>query len=248
MKKMFNIFLILSFLLISIGNVQAASAVNTSIIQKIQPSGSDGLLEISWTGRPDSEGYIYLPISANQPLWNSTEVKGAVLTAEKPEEVKIEGVKVHRWQVKAMDNSVTLKSLYTLPKLFALKEVAGDAEGGPTRRGDIQSLKYVFDNTLSNGITNYSFSVLLPKGYEVFKVVSPKKYTLSQIDGLNQITVNLKGKDDKFALLPGKSNVVELEYVQSEKGVIPIWIGIILISAGVIIYRRDIICSKSGGK
>ncbi|NLI12747.1 hypothetical protein [Pelotomaculum propionicicum] len=247
--KRYLIFLFALLLLLSAAcPALAGSVTNTSVNWKITPDGDDAALEAVWVGKPDDQGNVYLPVPPGKATWEKTEIKDGILSSEKPSDFLSEGNKVHRWQVKPSGEETTLKVIYKLPKLFAPKESEGSSEGGPTQRGDIRNIKFSFENTLPNGISSYNLTVVLPQGYEVFRVVSPKKYSLTQKDGISQLSVSLKGKDGSFGILPGKTSDLEFDYVKTGKGLGPLWVGIIALSAIFLYFRRDVLKPGAGGK
>lgn len=236
-------------ILLALGaTVQAQGATNASVTEWIYPEGTDGILKITWVGRPDEQGNIYLPAPQGKVIWRATEVKGGALTANKPSEVSLAGAKLYFWQLVPSANEMTLIVTYTLPDFFLVKDLQVDPDGALTQRGDIRTFKYGFENKLPAVIDNYSLTVTLPKGNEAFRVIAPKKYVISAKSGAVQISASLKGKEGSPALLPGKSSNMAFEYVETGHGTARLWLAIAALSAIFLICRRDVLKAAGGAK
>lgn len=232
-----------------------ADQINNKVEEKIEASTNyDGKIEVIWQGEPGPEGTVILPQPTLEAKWLQTEVTGAVIEELKPKEIKDGDKKWYQWNVKDANESkeITLKINYLVPGLFKETESNEvDLEGGPTSRGGLRNFSYNFENNTPYVIGEYTCTIILPPGYEVFQVSSPKTFKLKDNQNSKSIIVKMSSKKEGTPAVPiGSSVSIEFQYVKS---LTPVQIGIFWIVSGLIAgiflyYRRSLVSLSSNKK
>jgi len=226
-----------------------AEQITSELQEKIMAtSGSEAKLEITWKGKPGPEGAIVLPQPALKAKWLQTEATGAAIEEPNPKEVKLGGNKWYQWNVKGSNESkeISLRVIYLVTDLFKEAKSEASLEGGPTARGDLRNFTYNFKNNTPYGIGKYTCSVVLPPGYEVFNVASPKQdFKVTRDKNSGGIIVNMPGKKDTAAIPTGSSVSVQFSYVKglnsAKTGAL--WVASVLIAGAFLYFRRHLVLS-----
>ncbi|QGP93886.1 hypothetical protein MGLY_33090 [Neomoorella glycerini] len=252
MKRLFILLIVIPLVLILLvwqAPVAQAEQITSELQEKIMAtSGSEAKLEVTWKGKLGPEGTIVLPQPALKAKWLQTEATGAAIEEPNPKEVKYGGNKWYQWNVTGNNEGkeISLRVIYLVPDLFKETKSEASAEGGPTARGDLRNFTYNFKNNTPFGIGKYTFSVVLPPGYEVFNVTSPKKdFKVTRDKNSGSIIVDMSGKKDTPAIPTGSSVSLEFNYVKglSVARTVVFWVASVFIAGAFLYFRRHLVLS-----
>jgi len=215
----------------------AFSAAGPAIVKydellKITDEGPS--LEVNASCVSDSLGIIYLPARGKLVL-KEASVQGAALLNGKGEDVKLNDLPCLKFKIDKPDSAVIISLTYDGKSVVQEKP----ASLGTTYPGGVLNYSRTFQNTTPLDIKNYSITLRLPAGMDIYQVLKPnkpEKYQLASSDGGK--TVILKSAAIKAG---GNSELSVDVYIEPRSKTTIIWILAIGLSIFMLIMRRDII-------
>ncbi len=202
--------------------------------QIVPKSGSDAVIYVSVEGKTNESGILYLPYYNKCELTGLNIVKGSL--ENNTGIVKtVYGKKCMEYKFTDGNTSVSVEQEYFLKGLYKGKK----AKMKNSHPGGVVTVSYSFTNNTPVSVDKYSMAFSLPKGTEIYGVLSPAKskyYNISVKDGYKTVFVNNKkiNSGDKYKV---SVNI----YKQSAMLKIVIWISVLLISVFMLYKRKDIL-------
>jgi len=203
--------------------------------EQIMPKeNDDAVLYITVEGVTNEKGSLYVPLYKNADPLSLDIVKGS-LNADTGKETSVYGKKCIEYIFNEKNAPVTIKQQYLLKDFYKGKT----AKIKDSHPGGISTISYKFNNNIPVGIGSYSVSLSIPKGVELYEVLSPAKskdYTISMKEGIKTVSV-----ENKKIGSAGSYTVSVNIYRQPVTVKIVIWITAIALSIFLLYKRKDII-------
>ncbi len=207
--------------------------------ENIQPSGSEGIINTSVTATTNAEGVVYLPAYEKGELANYEVLSGTLIGM--PERVDIHGREAYRYRFASSDNLVTLQQTFQVKKLYKEKK----AKLKYSHPAGVTRVSYTFTNTSPSTIDDFSTQLSVPKGTELYGVVTPewskkkKTFTISKLDDWKVVTVN------RSALTAGQDVETKVRLYRPAPNIKwVLWTFVILISGALLWKRRDVLVDE----
>lgn len=217
----------------SFGNIEQYHEV-------IYPSGTDGKIITDVIAMPNNEGWVYLPAYKKGSLTNYEVLGGTLL--EKPIKQAIHGREAILYRFEADGRPVALTQTFNVEKVYKEKK----AKLKYSHPGGVTRVSYTFVNTSPSTIEKFSTQLSVPKGTELYGVVTPKwskkkkTFEIGENDGWKEVTVE---RSDLSA-----GDEVELKvrlYRPSPVIKWVLWSIVILLSAALLWKRRDVLSENN---
>ncbi len=203
----------------------------------IKPVENNALIEVTLTAITADNGMLYLPAYESGNIASYQVLNGGNLV-DGPQEANVHGRDVWVYQFEKANMDVTLSQILNVSKVYKTKK----AKLKYSHPAGVERISYEFVNTSPATINKYSGTLTVPKGKELYGVVTPewsKKKKTFDISELNEQKVVQVDRKNLFAADSVKFKI--RTYAPSVAIERTLWALVIFLSGALLWKRRGIL-------